>query len=296
MSWSQSSLNWPPSAASIETATEQVLSGLPAVQQQALATLNNVAGNVSFTPHSLSSEATGLLHLRDQLNQLLVGGHRITVTPYDYDVGQQEESGHYLAPSNAAQRLADKLLDSSDPHRPDGNLHVQGVLITASTLAEFATLLQAFTAVVPIPELCTCTRRVLAEQQHTQTRMQTPTPGLTPKWVPGKHRYAPLRPAANALGAQLAQLESLAADSQHPVAKLTALASKRAAWLTTQQQRLAALKAELNASFYRLQASGSPSSIAATLSGGLPSFERAHTAAVLLVSEQPLTFFQELLA
>ena len=297
MSWSQSTLSWPPSAASIETAASSVLAGLPTAQQQALTTLNSVAGSVNFSQHALSGEASSLLHLRDQLNQLLMGGHRLTVTPYDYDVGQKEESGYYLAPTNAAKRLSDKLLDTSDPHRPDGHLYVQGLLITANTLAEFATALNALTAVVPIPELCTCTRRVLAEQQHAQTRMQTPTTGLTPKWVPGgKHQYAPLRPAANALGAQLAQLESLAADSQDPVAKLTALASKRAAWLNTQQQQLAELKAGLNATFYSLQANGTASSIAGSLSGGLPGYERAHTAAVLLVSDQPLTFFQELLA
>lgn len=296
MSWAQSSLSWPPSAASIETAASSVLAGLPAAQQQALTTLNTAAGAVSFKPHALSGDAVSLLHLREQLNQLLADGHRLTVTPYDYDVGQVKDSGHYLAPSNAAKRLADKLLDASDPHRPDGNLYVQGLLITANTLGEFATALAALTAVVPIPELCTCTRRVLAEQQHAQTRMQTPNTGLTPKWVPGKHQYAPLRTATNALGAQLAQLESLAADGQSPVAKLTALASKRAAWLNKQQQQLAELKAGLNATLYSLQANGTPSSIAATLSGGLPGFERAHTAAVLLVSDQPLTFFQELLA
>lgn len=296
MSWAQSSLSWPPRAASIETAASSALAGLPAAQQQALGTLNTAAGAVSFKPHALSGDAAGLLHLRDQLNQLLVGGHRLTVTPYDYAVGQVEDSGHYLAPGNAAKRLADKLLDTSDPHRPDGNLYVQGLLITANTLGEFATALAALTAVVSIPELCTCTRRVLAEQQHAQARMQTPTTGLTPKWVPGKHHYAPLRGAANALGAQLAQLESLAADGQSPVTKLTALAGKRAAWLTSQQQQLAELKAGLNATLYSLQAKGTPSSIAASLSGGLPGFERAHTAAVLLVSDQPLTFFQELIA
>lgn len=295
MSWAQTSLTWPPSAASIETAAGSVLAGLPAAQQQALGTLNTAAGAVSFVPHALSAEAAGLLHLRDQLNQLLVGGHRLTVTPYDYAVGQVEDSGHYLAPGNAAKRLADKLLDAADPHRPTGTLYVQGLLITAATLAEFASSLQQITALLPIPELCTCARRALAEQQHAQTRMQTPATGITPKWVPGRHNVAPLRPAAAALGAQLAQLESLAGDAHGPVAKLTALAGKRAAWLDQQRQQLASLKAGLSGTLYSLQASGSPSTVAASLTGGLPGFERAHTAAVLLVSAQPLTFFKELL-
>ena len=86
MSWSQRTLTWPPSAASIETAAGSVLAGLPAIQQQAISALNSAAGAVGFKPHALSTEAAGLLHLRDQLNQLLVSGQRITVTPYDYDV------------------------------------------------------------------------------------------------------------------------------------------------------------------------------------------------------------------
>ncbi|WP_346351049.1 hypothetical protein N2M06_13590 [Oceanimonas sp. AH20CE76] len=295
MSWSQRTLTWPPSAASIETAAGSVLAGLPAAQQQAISALNSAAGAVSFKLHTLSPEAAGLLHLRDQLNQLLVSGQRITVTPYDHDVGRQEQSGHYLAPGNAAQRLADKLQDNADPHRPQGQLQVLGLLVTAATLGEFANALESLTRVLPIPELCTCARRAKAELQHDQTRMQTPSTTLTPKWVPGRHDAAPLRPAAAALGAQLAQLESLAADAQTPVAKLTALAAKRADWLSQQQQALNDLKAGLSGNFYALQASGNPGTVAASLTGGLPSYERAYTAAVLLASDQPLTFFKELL-
>ncbi|WP_418139213.1 hypothetical protein AB9R84_09165 [Oceanimonas smirnovii] len=295
MSWSQRTLTWPPSAASIETAAGTVLATLPAAQQQALGPLNSAAGAVSFKPHALSAEAAGLLQLRDQLNQLLVSGQRLTVTPYDHDVGRQEQSGHYLAPSNAAKRLADKLQDGTDPHRPQGQLQVLGLLVTAATLGEFANALESLTRVLPIPELCTCARRAKAELQHDQTRMQTPSTALTPKWVPGRHNAAPLRPAAAALGAQLAQLESLAADAQTPVAKLTALAAKRADWLSQQQQALLDLKAGLNGSLYTLQASGNPGTVATSLTGGLPSYERAYTAAVLLASDQPLTFFKELL-
>lgn len=295
MSWSQRTLTWPPSAASIETAAGTVLAGLPAAQQQAISALNSAAGAVSFKPHALSAEAAGLLHLRDQLNQWLVSGQRITVTPYDHNVGSREQSGHYLAPGNAAKRLADKLQDSADPHRPQGQLQVLGLLVTAATLGEFASSLESLTRVLPIPELCTCARRARAELQHAQARMQTPATGLTPKWVPGRHNAAPLRPTAAALGAQLAQLESLAGDAQSPVAKLTALAAKRADWLSRQQQTLAELKAGLNGSLYALQASGTPATVAASLTGGLPGYERAHTAAVLLASDQPLTFFKELL-
>ncbi|WP_157772129.1 hypothetical protein [Zobellella denitrificans] len=113
--------------------------------------------------------------------------------------------------------------------------------------------------------------------------------------MPGRHNSAPARPALAALGAQLAQLESLAADAASPISKLEALAARRALWLDEQQQALADIKAGLSGSLFRASASGTPGAIAAALAGGLPGYEQAHTAAVLLVSPQPLTFFKELL-
>ncbi|WP_146084747.1 hypothetical protein [Oceanisphaera arctica] len=143
--------------------------------------------------------------------------------------------------------------------------------------------------------MAACARRVSAELSHEQDRMQIAAKAITPGWVPGQHNASPQRAASAALGAQLAQLESLAADAQSPVAKLTALAAKRAAWLTAQSQALTNLKAGLSGALYRVSATGTPSDIAAALLSGLPSYEQPHSAAVLLVSDQPLTFFEELL-
>jgi hypothetical protein len=295
MSWSQTTLTWPPSAASIEQALAPTLSALPGAGQSALARLNQAAGSVGFNRHALSEQAAGRLALRAQLEQLLVDGLRLTVTPYDHDVGIATDNGHYLAPGNAARRLADKLQDSTDPHCPGGTLHAVGVLVTATALGEFAEALRVLTAVLPLPELAACARRAAAEQGHLTARMAIPGRALTPKWVPGRLHSSPLRPALAALGAQLTQLESLAADATSPIGKLEALAARRAVWLDEQQQALAELKAGMGGRVFSFSASGTPASLAGALTGGLPGYEQAHTAAVLLVSNQPLTFFKELL-
>lgn len=295
MSWTPTTFTWPPCAASIETGAEATLAAVPGAQHAALASLAQAAGEVAFNRHPLSQQAEALLGLRAQLDQLLIDGHRLTVTPYDHDVGKVEQTGHYLAPQNAIHRLADKLRDNADPHRPTGTLYALGLLISAPSLGQFGQQLTAVTRLLPLPELAALARRVAAEQEHQAQKMRIPARAITPQWVPGRHNAAPLRPASVALGARLAQLESLAADRLDPVAKLAALAAKRAVWLEDQAQALAELKAGLSGGLLRMVASGSAAAIANALTGGVPAYETPHSAAVLLVSPHPLTFLQELL-
>lgn len=294
MTWTQTTLTWPSSAANIETAADATLAAIPGAHNAALAALTQAAGAVVFNRHPLSQQAEALLGLRDQLGQLLAQGHRITVTPYDYGVGKVEQTGHYLAPQNAVNHLAAKLRDSADPHRPGGQMYALGLLVTAPNLGQFSQALLAVTRVLPLPELTACARRVSAELEHAEQRMRIPVRAAAPKWVPGRHNAAPLRPAVAALGARLAQLEALAADRLDPVAKLSALAAKRALWLDDQAQALADIKAGLSGSLLRITATGSAESIANTI-GSMGAYDQPHSAAVLLTSAQPLTFFEELL-
>lgn len=295
MTWTSTTLAWPPSTASIETTAANTLAAIPGAHNNALSALGVASAAVVFNRHPLSSEAAALHGLRTQLDQLLIDGYRLTVTPYDYGVGKVEQTGHYLAPQNAAERLAAKLSDIPDLNRPTGSLYAVGLLVTAGTLPQFAQALKDITRALPLPELAVCARRVHAELSHQQDRMQVAAKAISPSWVPGRHNAGPQRVAISALGAQLAQLESLAADAQAPAAKLAALAAKRDTFLATQTQTLSNLKAGLSGTLYRVAATGTPSAIATALLSGLPSYEQPHSAAVLLVSSQPLTFFQELL-
>ncbi|OXS13993.1 hypothetical protein CGX12_16560, partial [Zobellella denitrificans] len=151
MPWTSTPPTWPPSAASIETAAAPALAAIPGAGNDALARLNQAAAGVAFNRHPLSEQASALLSLRDQWAQLLAHGHRLTVTPYDHDVGISEESGHYLAPNNAAARLAEKLQDAADRQRPTGPLYALGILVAATSLAEFAAALATLTAMLPLP-------------------------------------------------------------------------------------------------------------------------------------------------
>ncbi len=69
--------------------------------------------------------------------------------------------------------------------------------------------------------------------------------------------WAPLRPASLALGAELAQLESLARDSQTPIAKLLGLATRRTARLAQLAEALAKL-GTLSGTLWHWQGQGMP--------------------------------------
>ncbi|MGL6516578.1 hypothetical protein ACSZNZ_07470 [Aeromonas caviae] len=105
---------------------------------------------------------------------------------------------------------------------------------------------------------------------------------------------APLRPARAALGAELAQLESLARDSQSPIDKLQGLAVRRTARLDALATALAEL-GKLSGTLWHWQGQGDPASLATQLGQSTPpDHSMSMTVGALLLSPSPLTFWQEL--
>ncbi|SUU74246.1 phage protein [Aeromonas salmonicida] len=103
---------------------------------------------------------------------------------------------------------------------------------------DLARQLAVLCALLPLPEWCATLRRLTANNDT----MSQPTAAKVPRWRADEPlTWAPLRPARMALGATLAQLESLARDSQTPIAKLLGLATRRAARLAQFAETLAQL-------------------------------------------------------
>lgn len=97
-----------------------------------------------------------------------------------------------------------------------------------------------------------------------------------------------------ALGAELAQLESLARDSQTPIAKLQALATRRAARLAHLAETLTQLS-NLSGTLWHWQGQGDAASLATQLGQSAPpDHSQSMAVAALLLSPSPLTFWQEL--
>lgn len=291
MSWVQGALRWPASAGSIHTRAREVLVQLPARQASAMGRLQGLAARAQYRRHPLSEVAGGLAGLRAELDRLLVNGHCLTVTPYQHGVGQQQGNQHHLSAPNVVAALAAKLQDGADPRLPTGQQHALAWLVTGNSAEDLARQLLPLCALLPLPEWCATLRRLTASNDP----MHQPTAARVPRWRAGEPLcWAPLRPARAALGAELAQLESLARDSQNPIDKLQGLAVRRSARLDELATTLAEL-GNLSGTLWHWQGQGDTASLATQLGQSTPpDHSMSMTVGALLLSPSPLTFWQEL--
>ncbi|OAH78999.1 hypothetical protein AXW81_04285 [Aeromonas salmonicida subsp. salmonicida] len=291
MSWSQGALHWPASAASLQANAQGVLAQIPATQTSATGRLQALAARAQYRRHPLSDAATALAGLRAELDRLLVTGRCLTVTPYQHGVGQPQGQQFSLAAPNAVATLAAKLQDGADPLLPSGQLHALAWLVTGNSAEDLARQLAVLCALLPLPEWCATLRRLTANNDT----MSQPTAAKVPRWRADEPlTWAPLRPARMALGATLAQLESLARDSQTPIAKLQGLATRRTARLAQLAETLAQL-GQLSGTLWHWQGQGDVASLATQLGqSSPPDHSQSMTVGALLLSPSPLTFWQEL--
>ncbi|MDM5149683.1 hypothetical protein [Aeromonas salmonicida] len=291
MSWTQGPLQWPASAASLHSRALGVLGQLPATQSSAMGRLQGLAARAQYRRHPLSEAAAGLASLRAELDRLLVTGRCLAVTPYQHGVGEQQGSQYHLSAPKAVATLTAKLQDGADSRLPAGQLHALAWLVTGNSADDLAQQLAILCALLPLPEWCAALRRLTANNDT----MSQPTAAKVPRWRADEPlTWAPLRPARTALGAELALLESLARDSQTPMAKLQALATRRADRLAQLAEILTQL-GKLSGTLWHWQGQGDAASLATQLGQSAPpDHSQSMTVGALLLSPSPLTFWQEL--
>lgn len=291
MSWAQGVLRWPASVGSIHTRARELLGQLPASQASAMGRLQGLAARAQYRRHPLSEVAGGLAGLRAELDRLLVNGHCLTVTPYQHGVGQQQGNQHHLSAPNSVAALAAKLQDGADPRLPSGQQHALAWLVTGNSAEDLARQLALLCTLLPLPEWCATLRHLTASNDP----MHQPTAARVPRWRAKEPLcWAPLRPARAALGTELAQLESLARDSQNPIDKLQGLAVRRSARLDALATALTEL-GKLSGTLWHWQGQGDVASLATQLGQSTPpDHSMSMTVGALLLSPSPLTFWQEL--
>ncbi|MDM5128225.1 hypothetical protein [Aeromonas salmonicida] len=291
MSWMQGPLQWPASTASLHSRAQGVLGQLPATQASAMGRLLGLAARAQYQRHPLSDTAAGLASLRAELDRLLVTGRCLTVTPYQHRVGEQQGNQYHLSAPKAVATLAAKLQDGADPLLPSGKLHALAWLVTGNSAEDLAKQLAVLCTLLPLPEWCAALRRLTANNDI----MSQPTAAKVPRWRADEPlTWAPLRPARMVLGAELAQLESLARDSQTPIARLQALANRRAARLAQLAEALTKLET-LSGTLWHWHGQGDAASLATQLGQSAPpDHSKSMTVGALLLSPSPLTFWQEL--
>ncbi|MFQ2123588.1 hypothetical protein ACK33G_03535 [Aeromonas jandaei] len=291
MSWTQGALHWPTSVEAIHTRASGVISQLPDSQAGAVARLQALAPRAQYRPTPISQAATALAGLRAELDRRLVNGLCLTVTPYQHGVGQHQGNQYSLATPNAVATLAAKLQDGADPLLPTGQLHAIAWLVTGNSETALADALAPLCAILPLPEWCAALRRLSANNDA----MSTPTAAKVPRWRADEPLvWDPLRSARSLLGAEIAQLESLAQGTTTPIAQLAPLAERRAAKLAELEQALAKL-ADIRGQLWHWQGQGDAASLAAQLGqSSPPDHSHSMTVGALLLSPSPLTFWQEL--
>ncbi|PMN25014.1 hypothetical protein BCT35_05875 [Vibrio lentus] len=293
--WKQSPLSWPNSSQAIQTSAEQVTDQIGTTMNDAVSRLTNLESDASYGRHPLSGEASTLLGLRGDLESLLRIGTVLTATPYQFQVGTKLDSGCYLNPQNAVKVLSGKLRDHADKYRPAGNHHCVALMVTASQLVQFAHQLADLVSVFPLPDLCQVARQTQALVTNETDKLHQPAAIAQPRFKPmAKLNANPLQDTLHWQGAQIATLESLADDANHVIGKLQALATKRANKLSEVKAQINALK-NLKGSVYAFSVTGSAESIATQISqAGAPN-NHQFTVVSLLLSHEPMTFFEELL-
>jgi hypothetical protein len=284
---------WPPSAANIEQSAAGVLTEIQSTDQDSLDKLATITNRAEYQVHQLAVAANALANLRTKLSSLQASGQIICVTPYQYGVGLEENGRHYLAPANAAKALAAKLTDRADANLASGTSGV-AIMLMAATEQELAALLRPVLDIMPIPAWCSVLRRISADNAI----MTQPAAPALPHWPASSPvAMAPLRDYLQEQGAALAQLESLAAETTLPIDRLRQLAAARAAALnasSTAIQRLKQLASQ--ASLWACELSGSPDAMASQIKAAAPGdYSQVVTVGAVIISNEPMTFWKELL-
>lgn len=293
--WQQSSLTWPDSAQAIQSSAVAVTNQIGTSMNSAAGRLTSLESDAQYGRHSLSESAQALLKLRGELESLLVKGTVLSVSPYQFQVGTKFSSGAYLNPQTATKVLVDKLRDHADKYKPAGSLHCVGIMLTASQIGTFTSKLNEVISVFPLPEWCQIARQAQALTTNEVDKYHQPAQIVQPRFKPMAQLNAdPLRGALSLQGSQIATLESLAHDKTNVIGKLQALGSKRAQKLSDIQSRLLALH-NLKSSVWAFPLQGTAESIATQLSTAAVPNNHQFTVASLMLSHEPLTFWEELL-
>ncbi|MFM5450708.1 hypothetical protein ACET9A_01810 [Aeromonas veronii] len=172
-----------------------------------------------------------------------------------------------------------------------GNLYAVVWLVGAHSEPELATKLASVCTILPLPEWCATLRRLTAENNL----MAQPTAAMVPRWKAGDPLlWDPLRRhlLVSTARSALQQSEDNSPSPDATRAKLTALTNKRTARIAELDAEMAT-KPSLAGKMWGWHGYGDPASLAAQLlQSNHP--DHSHTVGAILLSQEPLTYWQEL--
>lgn len=187
--------------------------------------------------------------------------------------------------------FSSKLQDNADIHMNGEIVNAIAWMVSASSKRELAAKLAEVCAVLPMPEWCATLRSITAENDL----MAQPVAAMVPRWKAGDPLiWDPLRRhlLVSAARTALQQSEGNSPSPDTTRAKLAALTDKRTARISKLDAELA-IKPSLAGKMWSWHGYGDPASLAAQLKGS-DHPDHSHAVGALLLSPEPLTYWQEL--
>lgn len=289
MSWQTLSAHWPESAANISAAAADVVGQLPQALDATTARLDSISERVNYAQHPLSAAAAQADVLQQQVQQLLINGQHLIAANGMF----RRQAVGPLSARTALDNLAAQCRDEADKRRLTGTVYAQVWLWSNGTPQGLLAAISPIANWMTLPKLSAFTRRLAASIDLASKKMQQPaTPGANHFPSAGIMLPHPINGWHANINATLAQLASISSDRITPVDRLKALAQKRTEHLQQLEQQLAALQA-VAGSVYGMSFNGSMAQLAQALTGDAP-LNQQYSAAVLLLSDKPMTLLQEL--
>lgn len=214
--------------------------------------------------------------LRIPANLAPVNCSTVAVHPWAFGVGQTERAGSFLSPANAINTLASRLAGA------DSNQDVVVLLVTATTLGQFITLLTTAAEVFPIPALTQVQRRAKAALSLDASKMQIPArPGGLPASAPLS--VATTRMASGAQALQKAISDTAAGSSSEAIGTaLAAFSQQRAAILAEAMSGLEQLQGA-SVPVWSLAVEGNTQTAIAEMKKEIPDSQAIFSLALLFV-------------
>lgn len=184
-----------------------------------------------------------------------------------------------------------KIVDGADKNKPEDKSYAIAWVVHANSTQKLISTLTEVCAVLPLPVWCATLRLLTAKNDL----MAQPVAAMVPRWKAGDPLiWDPLRRHLLVSSARSA-LQQSEGNSPSPVAtraKLAALTSKRTARIAELDAELAT-KPSLAGKMWSWHGYGDPASLAAQLKGS-DHPDHSHAVGALLLSPEPLTYWQEL--
>lgn len=193
--------------------------------------------------------------------------------------------------SEILKKYSLKLQDLADNNHPTEKKHALVWTLSANSEKELSEKLVEVCAVLPVPDWCATLRRLTAENDL----MAQPVAAMVPRWKEGDPLiWDPLRRhlLVSAARTALQQSEGNSPSPDTTRAKLAALTDKRTARIAKLDAELA-IKPSLAGKMWSWHGYGDPASLAAQLKGS-DHPDHSHAVGALLLSPEPLTYWQEL--